>query len=170
MDFMAIPLCFYGKARVGDACVALARSLGIEIDQKDDGDSNFNAASYAAVIPTPGVPPKNRAYSGRNLLSELDFAHRYLPEGFKIVTVTGTDGKSTTAWMLFEICRQEYGDGSVFLSGNFEVPFSETVRTIRERGLKRGIVVIEASSFMLHNVATPSSLAALASLPGGERR
>ncbi len=162
-------LCFYGKARVGDACVALAKSLGIDIVQKDDADADFDAGSFDAVIPTPGVPPSNRAYAADNVLSELDFAHRYLPGGFKIVTVTGTDGKSTTSWILFELLRREYGDDRVFLSGNFEIPFSETVRTIRERRLKRGIVVIEASSFMLHNVGTPSSLRSLSKLPPGER-
>lgn len=163
------PFLFYGRARVGEAVVALARSLGIEVVQKDDSDEDFHAAEYSAVIPTPGVPPTNRAHSGGNVLSELDFAHRYLPKGFKIVSVTGTDGKSTTAWMLFELFRREFGNDTVFLSGNFEIPFSETVRQIREKGLKRGVIVIECSSFMLHDVGSAHSLAMLEKLPKGER-
>ncbi len=115
------------------------------------------------------MPPNNRAHSGDNVLSELDFAYRYLPKGFKIVSVTGTDGKSTTAWMLFELFRREYGDDRVFLSGNFEIPFSETVRKIREKGLVRGIVVIECSSFMLHDAGSKHSLSMLKKLPKGER-
>lgn len=163
------PILFYGKARVGDAVVALSKSLGIDVVQKDDSDADFSPSEYAAVIPTPGVPPTNRAHSGDNVLSELDFAHRYLPKGFKIVSVTGTDGKSTTAWILFELFRREYGDDKAFLSGNFEIPFSETVRQIRERGLKRGVIVIECSSFMLHDVGSARSLATLEKLPKGER-
>lgn len=162
-------ILFYGKARVGEAVVALSKSLGIGITQKDDSDAEFDASEYLAVIPTPGVPPTNRAHSGGNVLSELDFAHRYLPKGFKIVSVTGTDGKSTTAWILFELFRREFGDDKVFLSGNFEIPFSETVRQIREKGLKRGVVVIECSSFMLHDVGSAHSLAMLEKLPKGER-
>lgn len=162
-------ILFYGKARVGEAVVALARSLGIRIEQKDDADVDFDPSAYDAVIPTPGVPPTNRAHSGGNVLSELDFAHRYLPKGFRIVSVTGTDGKSTTAWILFELLRKEYGDDQVFLSGNFEIPFSETVRQIREKGLKRGAIVIECSSFMLHDVGSENSLSALEKLPSGER-
>lgn len=162
-------ILFYGKARVGEAVVALSKSLGIDIVQKDDSDAEFDAGKYLAVIPTPGVPPTNRAHSGGNVLSELDFAHRYLPKGFKIVSVTGTDGKSTTAWILFELFRREYGDERVFLSGNFEIPFSETVRQIREKGLKRGVIVIECSSFMLHDVGSAHSLAMLEKLPKGER-
>ncbi|MDQ1343733.1 MAG: UDP-N-acetylmuramoylalanine--D-glutamate ligase [Patescibacteria group bacterium] len=158
-------ILFYGKARVGEAVVALAKTLGIRIEQKDDSDSEFDASEYDAVIPTPGVPPTNRAHSGDNVLSELDFAYRYLPKGFKIVSVTGTDGKSTTAWILFELFRREYGDEKAFLSGNFEIPFSETVRRIREKGLKRGVIVVECSSFMLHDVGSARSLAALEKLP-----
>ena len=163
------PILFYGKARVGDAVVALSKSLGIHVVQKDDSDADFSPSEYAAVIPTPGVPPTNRAHSGDNVVSELDFAHRYLPKGFKIVSVTGTDGKSTTAWILFELFRREYGDDKAFISGNFEIPFSETVRQIRERGLKRGVIVIECSSFMLHDVGSERSLATLEKLPKGER-
>lgn len=162
-------ILFYGKARVGEAVVALSKSLGIDIVQKDDSDAEFDARKYLAVIPTPGVPPTNRAHSDGNVLSELDFAHRYLPKGFKIVSITGTDGKSTTAWILFELLRREYGDDRVFLSGNFEIPFSETVRQIREKGLKRGVVVVECSSFMLHDVGSAQSLAMLEKLPKGER-
>ncbi|MFZ3232751.1 MAG: UDP-N-acetylmuramoyl-L-alanine--D-glutamate ligase, partial [Patescibacteria group bacterium] len=162
-------ILFYGKARVGEAVVALSKSLGIDIVQKDDSDAEFDAAEYLAVIPSPGVPPTNRAHSGGNVLSELDFAHRYLPKGFKIVSVTGTDGKSTTAWILFELFRREFGDDRVFLSGNFEIPFSQTVRQIREKGLKRGVIVIECSSFMLHDVGSARSLEMLEKLPKGER-
>jgi UDP-N-acetylmuramoylalanine-D-glutamate ligase len=60
-----------------------------------------------------------------------------LPKGFKIIAVTGTDGKSTTAWILYELFRQEYGDEKVYLSGNFDIPFSETIRKILEKKQKR---------------------------------
>lgn len=99
----------------------------------------------------------------------MDFAARYLPRGFKTLCITGTDGKSTTAWILYKLLCAEYGEGKVFLSGNFEVPFSETVRQIRERGLKYGYIVIEVSSFMSYNLSRPSGLQALELLPKGER-
>ena len=99
----------------------------------------------------------------------MDFAAHYLPKGFKTICVTGTDGKSTTAWILYKLLCAEYGGEKVFLSGNFEVPFSETVRQIREKRLKRGYIVIEVSSFMAYNLSRPSSLKVLESLPKGER-
>lgn len=68
---------------------------------------------------------------------------------------------------MYEILRQEFGDHSVFLSGNFEIPFSETVKEIRERGLKRGYIVLEVSSFMASGIGSNPKL--LDHLPPGER-
>lgn len=66
-------------------------------------------------------------------MGELDFVYQYLPKGFKIISITGTDGKSTTAWIAYNLLAQEFGEEKVFLSGNFEIPFAETVQTIQER-------------------------------------
>lgn len=141
---------------MSDGVQALAESLQIPIDIRDDADENIDFSLYSGIIPTPGVSPNNRIYKSDKILSEMDFAARYLPKGFKAICITGTDGKSTTAWILYKLLCQEYGEKKVFLSGNFEVPFSETVRQIRERKLKRGFIIIEVSSFMAYNLGRPS--------------
>lgn len=132
--------------------ITLAKSLQIPVALVDDIDTDFVASGYDAIIPTPGINPSNRAYSANNILSELDFAYRYLPKGFKIISITGTDGKSTTAWMVYELLRQEFGEDRVFLSGNFEIPFAQTVTDIRNRGLTEGYIVLEVSSFMAYGI------------------
>ena len=150
---------------MSDGVKALADSLYIPIDIRDDADENVDFSLYNTIIPTPGVSPNNRIYKSDKILSEMDFAARYLPKGFKTICVTGTDGKSTTAWILYKLLCSEYGEGQVFLSGNFEVPFSETVRQIREQGLKRGFIVIEVSSFMAYNLSCLSGLKSLELFP-----
>ena len=140
-------------------------SLHIPIDIRDDADENIDFSLYSAIIPTPGVAPSNRIYQSNTILSEMDFAARYLPKGFKTICITGTDGKSTTAWILYKLFCSEYGEEKVFLSGNFEIPFSETVRQIREQGLKRGFIVIEVSSFMAYNLSCSSGLKSLELFP-----
>lgn len=120
----------------------------------DDADNIVDFSRYSAIIPSPGIAPSHRIYATGKIVGELDFIYPFLPKGFKILAVTGTDGKSTTAWILYELLRQEYGEDQVFLSGNFDVPFSETVRTIGERGLQKGYIVIEISSFMAYNIRT----------------
>ena len=144
----------YGKARVGEAVARLAESLGVSVRIFDDADPDFRASDFEAVIPSPGVCPTNRAFDGNNVVGELDFAYRYLPKGFKIIAVTGTDGKSTIAWMIYSILREAFGEERVFLSGNFEIPFSETVKTIRERSLESGYIVLEVSSFMAQSIGS----------------
>lgn len=160
-------LAIYGKGKVGLAVWKLAESLDIHSQIFDDADASFDPSEFTFVLPSPGIPPRNRAFSGGNTISELDFAHRYLPKGFKIIAITGTDGKSTTAWIVFELLRKEFGESHVFLSGNFEIPISETVRMIRERGLKKGYLVVEVSSFMANGIGTHPYL--LESLPPGFR-
>lgn len=68
------------------------------------------------------------------MVAELDFAHAYLPDDFVTCSVTGTDGKSTTSWILYSILEKEFsGKKSVYLSGNFDTPLSETVCQILEK-------------------------------------
>ncbi len=158
-------LAMYGKARVGQAVIALASALNLPIASFDDADA-FNPLDFEAIIPSPGIPPSNRAYSGGNVIGELDFSARYLPPGFKIIAVTGTDGKSTTAWIVYKMLCAEFGEHAVFLSGNFEIPLAETVLEIRNRGLKRGYIVVEVSSFMGHTLGLNDHLK---KLPPGYR-
>lgn len=64
-------------------------------------------------------------------MCELDFAYQFLPRDFQIVSVTGTDGKSTVAWIMYSILEREFSvKKPVYLSGNFDIPFSSTVLDI----------------------------------------
>ncbi|MDP2103772.1 MAG: UDP-N-acetylmuramoyl-L-alanine--D-glutamate ligase, partial [Candidatus Gracilibacteria bacterium] len=145
-------ICIYGKGKVGNALKAFCDGHSMESEVVDDADNVVDFSRYSAIIPSPGIAPSHRIYATGKIVGELDFVSPFLPKGFKILAVTGTDGKSTTAWILYELLRQEYGEDSVFLSGNFDVPFAETVRMIGERGLKKGYIVIEVSSFMAYNI------------------
>jgi len=161
-------IAIYGKGKVGTALVELASEIGLTSEMFDDQDTHFTVSDHKILIPSPGIPPRNRAFSGTNTISELDFAYRYLPVGFKIIGITGTDGKSTTSWITYELLRQEFGEDQVFLSGNFEIPLSETVRMIRKQGLKKGYIVVEISSFMAHGIGDHLEL--LDMLPEGHRQ
>jgi UDP-N-acetylmuramoylalanine--D-glutamate ligase len=110
---------------------------------------------YEAIIPSPGIPSSHRIYATGRVISELDFADQFLPKGFKKISITGTDGKSTTTWILYSILQKEYfGKKKVYLSGNFDIPYSETVREILLTGEKKGIIVLEVSSFMAYAIRT----------------
>ena len=104
--------------------------MGIASEIKDDADKISDFSQYEAIVPSPGVPPSHPIYATGKIIGELDFAYQFLPKGFKIVSITGTDGKSTTTWVMYNVLRQEFGDDTVFLSGNFDISFSGTVLEI----------------------------------------
>ena len=144
-------LLIYWKWKVGNGVAGLCETLGIAYDIADDSDS-VDYALYDIIVPSPWVPPHHDVYKTGRVKSELDFAYEYLPRDFRIIAVTGTDGKSTTAWILYELLRMEYGEDSVYLSGNFDVPLSSTVREILSKKQKSGYIVVEVSSFMSYSL------------------
>jgi UDP-N-acetylmuramoylalanine-D-glutamate ligase len=64
--------------------------------------------AYEVIIPSPGIPETHPIYETGRVMCELDFAYQFLPHDYQIVSVTGTDGKSTTAWIMYNILEKEY--------------------------------------------------------------
>jgi UDP-N-acetylmuramoylalanine--D-glutamate ligase len=95
----------------------LADSLALEHDFFDDRDENIEWGKYEYIIPSPGIPPSHKLYQQSiPIVAELDFAARYLPETTKIVAITGTDGKSTTAWITWCLLSRKFTKDRVYLS------------------------------------------------------
>jgi UDP-N-acetylmuramoylalanine-D-glutamate ligase len=68
------------------------------------------------------------------------------------VGITGTNGKSTTTWVLYQACQKLIQDDTtVYLGGNFDVPLSGLIlRILEEKNLnKKYLIILECSSFML---------------------
>lgn len=146
-------MLIFGKWKVGSAVVELATHLGLEYEICDDSSSPDSYDFYEVIIPSPGIPSTHKVYQTGKVLSELDFAYQFLPKKFDIVSVTGTDGKSTTSWIAYNILQKEFfGKKSVYLSGNFDIPFSATILEILKKWEKKGVIVVEISSFMTHAI------------------
>jgi len=144
-------ILIYGKWKVGSAVAELATYLGMKYELRDDTDTPASYDAYEMIVPSPGIPGTHAIYQTGKVVSELDFAYSYMPKGFRIVSITGTDGKSTTSWIMYSILQKEYSvKKSVYLSGNFDIPFSRTILDILKKGEERGYIVVEVSSFMSH--------------------
>ncbi len=116
---------------MGSAVAALCESQGFTYDICDDNCPLASYDAYEMIIPSPGIPETHPIYATGRVMCELDFAYQFLPHDYQIVSVTGTDGKSTTAWIMYNILEKEYNvKKSVYLSGNFDIPFSATVLDI----------------------------------------
>jgi len=100
------------------------------------------------IILSPGIswdiiPVKEAMKKGIETISELELAFRFLT--FPLIAVTGTNGKTTTATLIYEIlkfCRKK-----VFLAGNIGIPL---IKFALEKNWDYGIV--EVSSFQLEGV------------------
>ena len=114
----------------------------------DDHDAPENFDAYDIIIPSPGIPSYHRVYQTDKVVCELDFVDAFLPEGFTKICVTGTDGKSTTSWILYHILKDAFPKTPVYYTGNTDISLAQTVTQIQENGEKEGYLVIEVSSFM----------------------
>ena len=99
----------------------------------DDADAPEGFDDFSAIIPSPGIPSTHRIYESDLVLSELDFLSKYIPKGFQIHAVTGTDGKSTTSSLLFHFLRDGFPESPVYLGGNFGTPFADILSEILQK-------------------------------------
>jgi UDP-N-acetylmuramoylalanine--D-glutamate ligase len=143
----------YGLARSGRSVTERLTERGdevVEVDRTLGNEDDLGLLDGVDVlVKSPGVPgdaPLVRAARERGLpvWSEVELAYRLLPEGTRIVGVTGTNGKTTTAELLGEIFRAAGHD--VAVAGNVGTPLS-SVRSAEW-------IVCELSSFQLEDVET----------------
>jgi UDP-N-acetylmuramoylalanine--D-glutamate ligase len=129
-------------AERGDEVVAVDRSLG------NEGDLGL-LAGVDVLVKSPGVPGEAPLVLGARergvpVWSEIELAWRLLPVGTRMVGVTGTNGKTTTAELLGAIFRAAGRD--VAVAGNVGTPLA----SVRDADW----VVCELSSFQLEDVET----------------
>ncbi|MFP4081552.1 MAG: UDP-N-acetylmuramoyl-L-alanine--D-glutamate ligase [Candidatus Aminicenantes bacterium] len=97
------------------------------------------------IVPSPGVPPlpelKAAQEQGVKIISEIEMAYSFLKG--KIVGITGSNGKSTTASLTHKILKE--GGLPSYLAGNIGTPLISLV----ENSQKDDIYVAEISSFQL---------------------
>lgn len=112
-------------------------------------------ASYDLVIKTPGIPyelvlehcPADR------ITSQTDLFLRAFSE--KVIGLTGTKGKSTTATLIYHILKAS--GRKVLLSGNIGIPPLDTAEMLEEDSL----VVFEMSSHQLEHIRIAPHIAVI---------
>lgn len=153
----------YGYGRTGKAVVNFCLQNNIKFLIYDDNSTLLqddkitgkvidfppqNAENIDAIIFSPGISTK---YNPSNqfvdfakkyhipMISDIELFMRFFPKK-KYVAITGTNGKSTTVTLVYEIFR--YAGYSVALSGNIGVsPF--------ENAIDCDVCILEVSSFQL---------------------
>ncbi len=154
-----------GFGRSGKAVSKLIESLG-ETPFVSDLNQNISDIPYPnesgkhteklfemdLLVVSPGVPLNipillKAREKGISIIGEVEFASRYIKG--RIVAVTGTNGKTTTAAMTHHILKKSLND-KVFLGGNIYpgTPLSSLVAKSKDDS----VTVIEVSSYQLERI------------------
>lgn len=129
------------------------REAGVELIFGGHPDDLLDS-SFDYLIKNPGVPIDHKYVLkarelGIEVINEVEMAYRLLPENVKIVGITGTNGKTTTTTLTYEILHKAFGD-KVFLAGNIGYPLCSILDKVKEND----IIVMEVSCQQLENLST----------------
>ena len=131
--------------------VSELRDLGVELVFGSHPDDLLDS-SFDYLIKNPGVPIDHKYVLkarelGIEVINEVEMGYRLLPEGVKLIGITGTNGKTTTTTLTYEIMKRAYGD-KVLLAGNIGYPLCSMLDKIRSGD----ILVMEISCQQLENL------------------
>lgn len=127
--------------------VAELEKLGVKFLETIEPE-NYLDNSYDLLIKNPAVFPYNPCVKkARDLnipvVNEMEVAYHFLPKDITIIGVTGSNGKTTTTTLIYEVLKQ--AGSSVKLGGNIGTPLSQIVKSLTSND----ILLLEISDHQL---------------------
>ena len=128
------------------------RALGVKLVFGSHPDDILDE-SFDYLIKNPGVPIDHKYVLkarelGIEVINEAEMAFRLLPPGVKLIGITGTNGKTTTTTLTYEIMKAYYKE-KVFLTGNIGYPMTDLLGKVKSGD----IIVMEVSCQQLENMS-----------------
>jgi UDP-N-acetylmuramoylalanine--D-glutamate ligase len=126
------------------------KELGVNFI-KTENQAELLDETFDYVIKNPGVkidhPVCKKAKElGIPVTNEVEVAYSFLPKNVKIIGISGSNGKTTTTTLIYEILKN--AKKSVVLGGNIGYPVCSLVDVVKEGD----ILVLEISSHQLHDI------------------
>ncbi|MFC1515112.1 Mur ligase family protein [Candidatus Omnitrophota bacterium] len=131
--------------------VAELKNLGAELELGRHSKEFLQRAELIIVSPGVDTTGFRDAYLGSKpipLVGEIEFAYWFC-KSKDIIAITGTNGKTTTTFVIADILKQNTGR-RVHVLGNIGEPFASGVSQID----RDDYVVLEISSFQLETIDT----------------
>ena len=115
-----------------------------------EGIKILDSENIEFVVKSPGIPwkaelLKKAEKKNIKVISEIDLAYKYMDKKIKVISFTGTNGKTTTCTKMYELL--EFAGYNVKLAGNAGYSFAKLVGD--EEPLD--YIVLELSSYQLEN-------------------
>ena len=127
------------------------------LDQKFNNDYLKNQVNYDILVKTPGIP-KDKIKVPYTTATNMFFSE-VKTQGNKIIGVTGSKGKSTTASLIYHMLKE--AEKNVFLLGNIGTP----MLLVLSQDIKSdAIFVVELSSYQLDDIKFSPNIAVLTNL------
>jgi len=103
---------------------------------------------YDYLVKNPGIRKDHKCVLkakelGIPVINEVEIAHFFFPKDIKIVAITGSNGKTTTTTLIYEILKKAFDN--VHLGGNIGFPVASLV----EKAKSGDILVLEISDHQL---------------------
>ena len=123
------------------------------VQYEEGGHSEDTILSADAIIKSPGIPHtapiiQKIKKAGKPLMGELDWVSRHTAA--KIIAITGSNGKTTTAKLCHHIISSQY---DTVLAGNIGLSLGRALAQRIENGESNPeVIVLEVSSFQLDDV------------------
>ena len=107
--------------------------------------------SFDYLIKNPGIKFEHKYLKyctehNIKVINEIEMAYHILPKGVKIIGITGTNGKTTTTTLIYEMLKKYYKE-RVHLAGNIGYPLCQIYDDIHEND----IIVMEIGVPQLHD-------------------
>ncbi len=109
--------------------------LGVKLLLGPDQEEVFDE-TFDLMVKNPGVKFDNKyvKYAVEHnikIINEIEMAYHLLPKGVKLIAITGTNGKTTTTSLTYEIVSAAF-PGRTHLAGNIGFPLCEVLPNIKE--------------------------------------
>jgi len=120
------------------------------VEYEEDGHDVARILSSDEVVKSPGIPDqvslvKTLVAKKIPVISEIEFAYRYIPENAKVIAITGTNGKTTTTLLTHHLLKT--AGYNVALGGNVGISLAKLVAEA-----DYDYYVVEVSSFQLDGI------------------
>lgn len=128
------------------------RDMGVKFVFGSHPDDLLNK-DFDFLIKNPGVPIDHKYVLkakelGIDVINEVEMAYQLLPKDIKIVAITGTNGKTTTTTLTYNILKNAFGN-KVILAGNIGYPLCSVLDKLDSDS----ILVMEVSCQQLENMS-----------------
>ena len=121
--------------------------LGVKVVITDNPLELFDD-SFDMVVKNPGINKSHPIVSKANelnkkVINEVEVAYHFIPKDVKIIAITGSNGKTTTTTLAYEMLKA--AKMPVHIAGNIGIPLSGIVNNV----VSGDVLVLEISSHQL---------------------